>query len=326
MDPTDLLLIKMLLRDSRIPYRELAESLELSVNAVHKRIQALMASGVISRFTCKVSLAALDALVVLVYGTSRGRMDEVSERLGKDEHIYWVSQASGGAIYVGAYLRNISELDGLVTKVRNEGLVDTLTVGILPSLPLGTADRALSRMDLRIIRSMSTDARKNVSDVAEELNTSAKTIRRRLDRMLSYGLIECSVDWYPDKTNDIISMFHLRLEPSADRFQLLNDLMTRYQPSGLFSFIFSNLPDTVLFCTWSSNMREVNETRRRLDGEKRIAASVPYILYSGQVYPTWREKVVDETGPIARPVTLAGHPSTGRLTEGTIGALRSGSP
>ena len=133
MDPTDLLLIKMLLRDSRTPYRELAEGLGLSVNAVHKRIQALVASEVISRFTAKVSLAALDAVTVVIYGLGRGRMDEISEAIGQDERVYWVSQASGGMVYVGAHLRDISELEEVVTLVRSRAHVDGPGVGILPS-------------------------------------------------------------------------------------------------------------------------------------------------------------------------------------------------
>ncbi|MDW5563031.1 MAG: winged helix-turn-helix transcriptional regulator [Methanomassiliicoccus sp.] len=297
MDPTDLLLIKMLLRDSRTPYRELAENLKLSVNAVHKRIQALMALGVIERFTVKVSLAALDAMTVVIYGLGRGKMDEVSEAVGRDDRVYWVSQGSGGMVYVGANLRDISELEDLVTLVRTKAQVDDPQVGILSSLPPGTGptDKKLSRLDLRIVRSLALDARKNVSEISEELNVSAKTVRRHLDRMLSSGLLECSVEWYPDKTNDIISMFHMRLAPSVNRYSFLNDLMTKYGLSGLFVLMFSNIPDTVLFCTWSSNMKEVNEVRRQLDGEEDIVSSVPYILYGGQVYPTWRDRLGDET-------------------------------
>ncbi len=118
MDTTDLSLIKTLLVDSRTPYRELAEKLDLSVNAVHKRIQSLMETGIISKFTTKVSLPAVGATSALIYGFSRGKTDEVSARLGEDDHIYWVAQASGGMIYVGAYLRDIGELESVVSSVK----------------------------------------------------------------------------------------------------------------------------------------------------------------------------------------------------------------
>jgi DNA-binding Lrp family transcriptional regulator len=328
MDSTDLLLIKMLLRDSRTPYRELAEGLNLSVNAVHKRIQALMAAGVIDKFTVKVSLTAMDAVTVIVFGLGREKMDEISDAIGRDERVYWVSHASGGMVYVGANLRDISELEDLVTLVRRRAQVDSPIVGIIPSWPPGSGheDRTLSKLDLRIVRSLSSDARKNVSDIAEELNTSAKTVRRRLDRMLSSDLIERSIDWYPDKTNDIISMFHLQLVPSVERFSFLNDLTARYGFSSLFFFMFSNIPDTVLFCTWSSNMKDVKEIRRRLDAERDIVSSVPYILYGGQMYPTWREGLVEEPLSSVEPGSLDSIPSTIRLKEDPLRRSRPDGP
>jgi DNA-binding Lrp family transcriptional regulator len=301
MDRTDILLIKMLLTDSRKPYRELAEKLDLSVNAVHKRIQLLIEAGVIKEFTTKISLPALDAIVVLIYGHSRGKMDEVSARLGQDERIYWVSQSSGGMVYVGAYLRNIGELEEVVSAVRSKGLVDAPTIGIMAAPP-GSPDQELelSKMDYRIIRSLEHDSRKAVSDIAVELNTSAKTVRRRLDRLIEGHLIEFSLEWYPDAANDIISMFHIQMEPGVDRIQFAFSLLSKYALEGLFFFIFSNLPDLVMFCTWSSSMKDVNNMRRSLDTEPGVAASAPYILYSGQVYGTWREERVNEAlGPKA---------------------------
>jgi DNA-binding Lrp family transcriptional regulator len=294
MDQTDIHLIKMLLACSRTSYRELAENLDLSVNAAHKRIQALMEAGVIRKFTTKVSLQALNAAIVLIYGPSRGKMDEVSEQLGKDEHVYWVSQASGGMLYVGAYLRNIGELEGVVGLVRTIGQMDSPTVGILAAPPLSTKDRELSKLDFRIIKALEVDSRRAVSEIAEELNTSAKTVRRRLDRMLSSGLIEFSLEWYPDKSNDLISMFHIQLEPSQDRMAFAFSRLAEYGHEGLFFFLFNNLPDVVLFCIWSPTMKDVNEVRKRLDHEAGSRSSVPYILCNGQVYETWRERLVDE--------------------------------
>jgi len=296
MDETDLQLIKTLLADSRTPYRELAGKLGLSVNAVHRRIQSLMEEGIVRAFTTKVSLWHVAAATVLIHGVSRGKMDEVSARLGEDEHIYWVSQGSGGLIYVGAYLRDIVELNDVVALVKRTGMVDDPTVGIMAGMSLDAdpKDTALSKLDLRIIKKLENDSRKPVSDIAVELNTSAKTVRRRLDRMLDNKLIECSLEWYPDKANDIISMFHIKVDPSIDWVKFAFSLMEDHPPTGLFFMLFSNLPDTVLFCTWSSAMRDVNELRRKLEARAGVVLTVPVILYGGQIYGTWREKLVDE--------------------------------
>ncbi|MGD0804819.1 MAG: winged helix-turn-helix transcriptional regulator [Candidatus Bathyarchaeia archaeon] len=50
MEETDIALSWALLQNSRTPYRALASRLNLSVNVVHKRIQAMVGSGVIRGF------------------------------------------------------------------------------------------------------------------------------------------------------------------------------------------------------------------------------------------------------------------------------------
>ena len=79
MDSTDIVLIQLLLMNSRTPYRELAEKLGLSVNAVHKRVNYLMEIGLIQAFTAKVRHMALDMdyVPVLVWGnTTSNAIDE----------------------------------------------------------------------------------------------------------------------------------------------------------------------------------------------------------------------------------------------------------
>ncbi len=53
-----MVLIQLLLSNSRLSYAELAEKLNLPVNAVHKRIQLLIETGVIRKFTAKLGALA----------------------------------------------------------------------------------------------------------------------------------------------------------------------------------------------------------------------------------------------------------------------------
>ena len=64
MDRTDVSLCLFLMTNSRAPYHELAARLGLSINAVHKRIGALVNQGVIKAFSAHPSLASLGAVAV----------------------------------------------------------------------------------------------------------------------------------------------------------------------------------------------------------------------------------------------------------------------
>ncbi|MGQ9514093.1 MAG: Lrp/AsnC family transcriptional regulator [Thermoproteota archaeon] len=114
MDKTDLIISQLLLENSRLSCRELADKLGLSINAIHKRIKRMQESGIIRSFTAKVSLNALEALVVWIFGRSGADLTKVHEMLSKHGSIYWVAVAGGNNVYVGSYLKNISELDPLI--------------------------------------------------------------------------------------------------------------------------------------------------------------------------------------------------------------------
>ena len=66
MDRTDITLCKLLLANSRIPIRELADKLGLSVAAVHGRIQGLRDAGIIKAFTARIGLGTLGVTIALV--------------------------------------------------------------------------------------------------------------------------------------------------------------------------------------------------------------------------------------------------------------------
>ncbi len=298
VDRVDLALCMMLLANSRLHYRELAERLGLSTNAVHKRIQALIDSGIIRNFNTKISLWAARAVHILVYGESHAKnLDDVADRLSKDDCTYWVALASGNFIYAGAYLKGIGDLDRYVSFVKSAAGIPEPTVFIVtfPSFDgmQSYEDTRLTELDYRIIRSLSKDSRKAVSDVAEDVGISSKTVRGRLERMENKALVHHSIDWFPDADNDIISVFHLDIKPSEDKTKVGEGIMNKYAPSMLFYWQASNLPNTMLCLVCTHTMMELNALRKKIQDEPAFANVVPRILYNGMIFDTWRDKLVE---------------------------------
>ena len=131
MDKTDLFLIMMLLADSRATYRELASKIGLSVNAVYKRVQELVESGIIRTFSASLDLGMLKAPKITVFGKCQGcTVEEVLKRAQENDAIHWISAAGGDFVYVGAYIRSISDLEPLIAFVRDELHIAEPTVGI----------------------------------------------------------------------------------------------------------------------------------------------------------------------------------------------------
>jgi DNA-binding Lrp family transcriptional regulator len=296
MDKIDVILCQLLLMNSRRSYRELANTLKLSVNSVHKRIQALRESGIIRAFTAKISILALNAQVIWIFGRSEAHsFADIRDRLAANDHINWAAIAGGNYLYVMAHLQKISELEALVDFVRREASLPSPTVGV-ESFPYQTPDLTLHPLDFQIVHALRNDSRRAVSDIAEELGVSAKTVHRRLSKMIESGMIQLSLEWYPDVSNDILTICHLFLKPSVNKADVISLLYSKYSPNVIWIVNFSNLPDQLILTTWANTMKGFKEIKENLEKEGLFENIVPNILFTGQIFDTWRDKLLAERG------------------------------
>lgn len=300
MDKVDIVLVQLLLVNSRLSYSDLAEKLGLSVNAVHKRIQLLVEAGVIRKFTAKVNLLTTKAIVVFISGISQmGSLHNLPDKLKTQGSIYWLAVGGGNYLYIGAYLRSLTELEPLVTYIIKEAGIPEPTVGItdfpllLPLVHPKASDLALHELDYQIIRSLKDNSRKAISDVADELGISAKTARRRLQRMIKNGLIELTIEWYPDASNDIMTLIQLHLKPEMEKGEIYN-IFRKYSPNMLFYWSYSNIPNTITYTVWTNTMKELQSLREKLEKEESVVSVMPNILYIGYIFKTWRDQLIEK--------------------------------
>ncbi len=297
MDRTDIALSLFLMSNSRIPYSELASRLGLSINAVHRRITDLTDSGVIRAFTARPSLAFLGAVPVWIFGRAEAaRPEEVHLRLKNNDSTYWVANSGGGYIYVGGYLRNVSELDSYVSFTRKEGEIGQPTVGILWQPPNRFSNEVLRPLDYQILASLRKDSRKSVTDVASEVRASTKTVHRRLERIMEKGLVDLSIDWYPDASNDIVSLCHVDLAHNANRAEVSSSLRQSYPENVLIDVIFSNLPDQFVMFLWTNSMKQMHDVREGIGRAEGVKSVMLNVLQIGYMFDTWRDKLTLREG------------------------------
>ena len=298
MDKTDIILCQLLLANSRLSYRELAEKLDLSVTAVHNRIQSLIDMGIIRKFNASLSAFAQNAIHVFIFGNSKtNSISNLKPKMEKQGSIYWLAVGGGNVLYVGAYLRNISELEPLVRFVKETAEMPEPTIGFtgspVPALLKNARinpDNKLCELDYKIIRSLQNDSRKATSVVAEELGVSTKTVRRRLTRMINNYLIQFSIEWYPDASNDIMSIFHVNLKDDANP-NAPNVILQKHYPNTLFYWSFSNIPGSYVFMIWTPTTKELKDIRENIEQEPAIKSVAPNIIYTGYIFKNWRDEI-----------------------------------
>jgi DNA-binding Lrp family transcriptional regulator len=291
MDLTDLILIRGLLDNSRLTFRELAEITSISVSSVHKRIQSLIDYGTINAFIVRPTMISLKGLWIMASGVSSAKsMDLVSQELGNHESIHLVTIASGKYLYIGAYLRDVSELQEFTSFLTKTSQISDPSIGII-NIPYITTPETLSSVDYKILKTLNRDARKPLTDIGEDVGISAKTVRRRLDRMIENRLAFFTIEWTPKSENNFITIFHLYLNDGTDTYSTIQHIYQKYDKNLVYCLSFSNIPNYITMHTWARTSIDAQKIQEELqtEGFKDV---IPRIVLYGNYYDCWIDQLL----------------------------------
>ena len=291
MDEIDLTIIKKLFDNSRLTYRELADTVEIGVSAIHKRIRKLEDDGVINAYTARPSIIALKSLWIMIFGASKAKsLEDVSKELGQDENVEFVAIAGGKFLYISGYLKNISELQDFSSYVSKVSQIDNPTVGII-NLPYVTIPEPLTTVDYKILRILNRDARKSITDIAEDVGLSAKTVRKRLNQMIERNLAVFSIEYTPLYDNSFITVFHISLKEGTDINSTTKYLEKKYYQNIAHCYSYSNIPNFMTITSWTKTAQESQILQKELlyEGFKDV---VPHIFFSLNWYECWLDQLV----------------------------------
>jgi len=290
MDEIDLLILRKLLENSRLTYRKLADMTDMSISGIHKRIRRLEDDGIIAAYVAQPSVIALKFLFVLIFGTSDAKsMDSVSKELGQHESIRFVGIAGGKFLYITAYLRDISELQDYGAYVSKTAQISEPTIGII-NMPYLTTPEPLTSIDFKILRTLNRDARKPITDIADDIGISAKTVRKHLDRMSENKLASFSIQWMPHK-NNFVTVFHIILNEGTDMNSKLKHINEKYSQNIAYCLNYSNIPNLITLHTWAKNTQDAQKIQEELhtEGFKDV---IPHIFIDAKWFDCWVDQLL----------------------------------
>lgn len=135
MDEIDRKIIQILKQNGRATYGEIGKAVDLSEGAVRKRIKELVGSGIIKRFTLKLSLSEGAEAIALVSVNPLIPTSEISAKLLKIPYVDTVYEVTGEydiATIISAM--SIAEVNECIEKIRKiDGVIKTNTMIILRS-------------------------------------------------------------------------------------------------------------------------------------------------------------------------------------------------
>lgn len=298
-------MFKHLILNPRMTFRELADELDISLQAVHRRMQLARDKGVVAKFTADVSLGHLNATAVVIFGKSTNKsLDEIVSQLSDNDNTSWILIGSGNYLYIGGILRSIEELEEYSSFVIREAQISDPKIGLQTFHAGGIfgggtkaeVSSKLTKLDWRIINSLHNDARKSLTVIADELAVSARTVRRRLDKMIEGRVIELGVVINPTKSGDTLAVLEINLMEGSDKNEVKHFLNKRFFIEVDFFRSFSNLPNFLMGVAWTFSLVELGDLIKELESLDQIESTVPIVLYSGHYFDTWRAALPEAEG------------------------------
>jgi len=307
MDETDIQICRMLLMDSRQPYRSISKALGISNQAVHRRVQLLEQAGVIRRYTVSLSDRFMNAVMIGIKGSSELRcLDELVKALERDDRTMLLLFCDLDKVFITALLRDISELDDYLRFLTREVKIAE------PNLAFGSTLRfgedgvrqqmkkrvELKPLDYRIIRALSNDSRKPIGDLAQLLGISAKTVKRRLERMMEESVLEFGIDIFPGASPSAFVYFWVQVRPGVDMNVYMNRFVEKFDRHILLSHAMSSVPGLFASLIWAPNQKIVNNLEVEVSKDPSVVWSRTNSIQDVHHFRTWRDRLIEANAEI----------------------------
>jgi Lrp/AsnC family leucine-responsive transcriptional regulator len=135
VEDTDREIVRLLTRDGRMSYTDLARATGLSTSAVHQRVRRLEQRGVITGYTAAVSPDAIGlplTAFISVTPLDPSAPDDAPERLASLPEIEACHSVAGEESYIlKVRVATPSALEDLLARVRSEASLSTRTTVVL---------------------------------------------------------------------------------------------------------------------------------------------------------------------------------------------------
>lgn len=189
MDEKDFEILKILDKNCRTSYANIARALSLTVRTVSRRVGLMLERGVIKNFSVQFNynLLGFRHHIGSTYPSQEMKHKDLFKVLQKVPEIIRVWELIDGSLTFRFFSRDPMHLENILNKIINLGIKIRGHEETRTHIPF---DISFSLIDWRIIFILFKNSRATQSEIAFTLDVSEKTIMRRLKRMENMRLIQ----------------------------------------------------------------------------------------------------------------------------------------
>jgi DNA-binding Lrp family transcriptional regulator len=183
LDDIDLQIIRLLARDSRIPYKSIAADVGITQGAAKERINKMLSNGIIQRFVVLINpiIFGYEKLCILIVKNidKTTKEQDIFNKISLLGDLVAYSEELEGSYILRLYVKDIPQYKiEIVTDLLKPATVKAFFADFSPPPTM-----KIHSSDLEIMKCLLSDARKSVENIAKETSLSPRTVARRLEKM-----------------------------------------------------------------------------------------------------------------------------------------------
>ena len=283
LDSVDRKLLWELDANCRISYKKLGEKLNLTANAIRKRIENLIRTGVIVRFMVVPHNAVIDAefISILVHTDGIENQDEFIQRIGNHPVIHHASPlvtTEGGTYHLFGQYTSIDMLSELGQYLKE---LDNVTeVKQYPVLFPKGRKIELTKTQLRVLACLMDNPRMSISEVAQCSKIKARTVRRVVNTLQEEHVVRFTVRWdinAGDNTSFWILIHWNQKKMTHEEF--VKTLESEFPEDYWTSFVVATEP--IIFGRFVvSNLQRAHKVIGKVKEMSSVESTQNYVCYS----------------------------------------------
>ena len=309
LDNIDLQIVRLLARNSRTSYMDIASAVGISTNATKVRINKMVSNRLIQTFGVLIN--------PIIFGYDKECIIWVKNinKTIKEQDLFKKVSLLGDIFIYAKQLEGAAALFVLFVGPRAEDKLEILSDLLKPAIVESVVGAympvtmKINNSDLEIMKRLLSDARMRVEDIAKETSLSPKTVTRRLEKMRENHILQFTIE--TDLTSMQLTGFiqlHVLIDVDASYHQnivqrMYNEMQEYilHPPDDLvqypINYSISNKKekDYVVASLCCANISTANLILRRLESYEGVNKVEPITITSeSRVYRDWLKSEIDK--------------------------------
>jgi DNA-binding Lrp family transcriptional regulator len=264
LDDIDLKILNSLGRNGRLSYRNIAYAIGLTTKSVKVRVDKMISGNVIEKFIALVNPSILGYNTICTFAIRKNKLsNELIDRIRLVGDIQYQFTVLGGAVGFSIAVREGSEekIELLLKSLQHA----ILGVTIRNSSSHPDVSKSLRVTDYHIIKQLVLNPRIEISEIGKKISVSPKTVRRRLERILKYRILEFTILPNPyAMKGQIVFFLEVKIEKGQYRI-LVEKIYGALHNNLVLSSMHHDQEDTIGLILASEDVFKIESIRSQIE-------------------------------------------------------------